>query len=304
MKVISKTTLFLILTFVISFTAAGIYKFLGGSGPGTADFTIFGALYMFIPIVSVLIITKLIHREKIKTNLLISFKINNWFFVAWLLMPLIMFTTMGINLLFPNVGYTPEMSGFFHSMENVLPPEQIEQMKSSLEKLPFDVFWITLIQGLIAGITINAIAGFGEELGWRGFLLKAFKEMKFFKASIIIGSIWGIWHAPVILMGHNYPQHPQIGVIMMIIWCILLTPIFIYITLKSKSVIAAAILHGTLNATSGLAILRIDGGNDLTNGVTGLAGFLALSLFIIGIFIYDYSISKDKIFVNKINNYL
>lgn len=128
--------------------------------------------------------------------------------------------------------------------------------------------------------------------------------MNFFKATIIIGFIWGIWHAPLILMGHNYPQHPQIGVFMMIVLCIFLSALFIYITIKSKSVIAAAIIHGTLNATAGISIMLIDGGNDLTVGMPGLAGFITLTIFLIGLFIYDYFISKDKILINKISNYL
>jgi hypothetical protein len=119
--------------------------------------------------------------------------------------------------------------------------------------------------------------------------------MKFIKASIIMGAIWGIWHAPIILMGHNYPEHPEAGVLMMMIWCILLSPLFNYITIKTKSVIAASVLHGTLNATAGLSIMLIMGGNDLTIGLTGLAGFIALSIFIAFMYIYDYMISKEKI---------
>ena len=30
------------------------------------------------------------------------------------------------------------------------------------------------------------------------------------------GVIWGFWHAPLILNGHNYPQHPVVGVFMMV----------------------------------------------------------------------------------------
>jgi membrane protease YdiL (CAAX protease family) len=86
--------------------------------------------------------------------------------------------------------------------------------------------------------------------------------MPFLKASIIIGFIWGIWHMPLILMGHNYPQHPRAGVFMMIVFCILLTPILQYITIKSKSIFAAAVAHGTLNALAELAIMSTDGGND------------------------------------------
>ena len=47
-----------------------------------------------------------------------------------------------------------------------------------------------------------------------------------------------------------------------------------------------------------------DGGNDLTVGLTGLAGFIALTIVLICLFIYDYFISKEKILINKINNYL
>jgi membrane protease YdiL (CAAX protease family) len=225
------------------------------------------------------------------------------FLVAWLMMPLIIFLTVCINLLFPNVSYNPEMTGFIDRFKDILTPDQIEQMKISLGSLPINIIWLTLIQGLIAGISINAIAAFGEELGWRGFLVHAFKNMHFVKASLLIGLIWGFWHAPMILMGHNYPQHPQVGILMMTILCILLTPILIYITLKSKSVIAAAITHGTMNAVAGISIIAIKGGNDLTSGIAGLAGFLALIVCIFVLFMLDYFITKDKIFLNKINQH-
>ena len=76
------------------------------------------------------------------------------------------------------------------------------------------------------------------------------------------------------------------GVIMMIIFTLLLSPIFSYIRIKAKSVIAAAIIHGSLNATVGLAIMPIRGGDDLTVGVTGLSGFIVLT--IINIIIYKH----------------
>ena len=36
--------------------------------------------------------------------------------------------------------------------------------------------------------------------------------MGFLKTSVLTGFIWGVWHAPIILQGHNYPQHPVAGV--------------------------------------------------------------------------------------------
>lgn len=102
--------------------------------------------------------------------------------------------------------------------------------------------------------------------------------------SLIIGIIWGIWHAPIILMGHNYPKYPIAGVFMMIAFCILFAPIFTLIREKSGSVIAASIFHGGNNALGGTAIMLLKGGNELLIGLTGLSGFTVL--FVINISIY------------------
>jgi len=301
MKKMNKTALFLILTFVISYSLAGIYALTGGTFNNRLGFTLLGVAYMFIPALCVLIVKKFIHKENIVDDLRVSFKLNKWFLVAWLIMPVIAFSTLGISLLFPGVVYSPEMTGMFERFENMMTPEQIEEMKKSVENLPISPVWITLGQGLLAGITINAVAAFGEELGWRGFLLKQFKGMKFMKASLLIGLIWGIWHAPLILMGHNYPQHPQIGVVMMTLLCMFLSPILVYLTIKARSVIAAAVVHGTMNAVAGISIMMISGGNDLTSGITGIAGFITLGIFIAVLFLYDNYLSKDKIFSKELD---
>ncbi|MDR0321455.1 MAG: CPBP family intramembrane metalloprotease [Treponema sp.] len=304
MRKINKACLFLIFTFVLSYSMAAIFYLIRTDNNNQVVFTLMAMVYMFFPFISVIIV-KTIHKERIFSDLSISFKINRWFLVAWLIFPLFTFCTLGVSILFPEITYSPEMTGYFSRIEDMMPPETIEGVKAQIGSIPTSVFiLLTLVQALIAGITINAIAGFGEEIGWRGFLLKEFKEMHFFKAALIIGSVWGIWHAPLILMGHNYPQHPQIGILMMTVYCILLTPIIQYITIKSKSVISAAIAHGTHNAIAGIAILLISGGNDLNSGTTGLPGFITLLIFNAGIFIYDYYISKEKIMLNKINNYL
>jgi len=85
----------------------------------------------------------------------------------------------------------------------------------------------------------------------------------------------------------------------MVIFTLLLSPIFSYIRLKAKSVIAAAILHGSLNATFGIPLMVIKGGNDLTVGINGLAGFIALALANLGLLIYDRYFSLEKIMINK-----
>ena len=293
-----KAFLFVTLTFTISYLFVFLYFLFGGRWvmPGSL---IISVIYMFIPMLVSIFVQKIVYKDLVKEPLGVSFKLNRWFLIAWLLPVIISFLTLGINLLFPLVEFTPDMEGFYESLKATLSPEQIETMKAQAEAFPIHPYWIGLLQALIAGITINAIAGFGEELGWRGLLQKELAHLGFWKSSLLIGVIWGIWHAPIILQGHNYPEHPKIGVFMMIIFTLLLAPIFGYVRLKAKSVIAAAIIHGTLNTTFALDLLVIKGGSDLTVGISGLAGFIALAFVNIGLFIYDHYFAYEKIMTNS-----
>lgn len=261
--------------------------------------TIMAVGYMFIPMIVAILVQKLIYRQALVSPLGISFRFNRWFLVAWLLPPLIAFASLGVSLLFPGVQYTPGMEGMYERFQDTLTPEQIEEMKRQAASLPVHPLWIGLLQGLIAGITVNAVAGFGEELGWRGLLQRELGYLGFWKESAVIGLIWGLWHAPIILQGYNYPQHPVAGVGMMTVFTLLLSPIFTYIRLRAKSVIAAAIFHGTLNGTLGLALILIRGGDDLTVGTTGVAGFIALALVNLALFIYDRVWAKEPLMTGK-----
>ena len=269
--------LFIALTFFINWLLIGLFLALGEGWNSTATPLVLVA-YMFVPMLVAILVQKLVKHEGVIKPLQVSFKLNRWFLLAWLLPPLLAISALGVSLLLPGVQYTSNMAGLLDIFGQNLSPEQVTQIQAQLEALPISYFWIVLIQGLIAGITVNAVAAFGEELGWRGFLLREFRHLGFWRASLLIGFVWGVWHAPVIMQGHNYPQHPLAGVGMMIIWCMLLTPIFVYVRVKAKSVIAAAIMHGTLNGTAGLALMMVRGGNDLTVGLTGVAGFVVLLL--------------------------
>lgn len=252
------TTSYIMITFLMNSTMIAMFALLGGKWEGLVALII-GSIYMLVPMGVSLFIYKFIIKKPVAKPLGISFRVNKWFLAAWLIPPLIAFLAFSISLLIPGVRYTSDMSAMFLRYGNLISPEQAEIMIAQMEAAPIHPVFINLITGLIAGTTINAVFAFGEELGWRGFLQNQLRYMGFWKSSLVIGSIWGIWHAPIILMGHNYPQHPVIGVFMMTIGGIVLSPIFSYIRIKAKSVIAASIMHGTFNATAGLAVMLIAG---------------------------------------------
>ena len=288
---IKKSLVFIGLTFFCNWLMVFLFLALGGKWTMSVALVL-GTAYMFIPMLIAILVQKGIYGEPLRQPLGISWRFNRWWLVAWFLPLVVALVTFGLSLLFPGVSYSPEMAGLVERFRGLMTPEQFEQMQNQMAAFPVHPFWLTLLQGLVAGITINAVAGFGEELGWRGFLQNELGYLGFWKSSVLIGGIWGIWHAPLILQGHNYPQHPVVGVFMMIVFCLLLGPVFSLIRLKAKSVIAAAIIHGSLNATAGLAIMLVQGGNDLLIGITGLAGFIVLAVVNGGIFVFTRAAAR------------
>lgn len=294
---IKKVALYVALTFLISYSMATIYVLAGGKTTNTG--IIYLALaYMLVPMIVTVIIQKFIFNESLIQPLGIFWKFNPWFFAAWFLPILIAVATMGVSLLIPGVSFTPDMSGFLPQMLSSLSTEQADQVRNFINQLPVHFFWATLIQALIAGTTINALFALGEEIGWRGLLINELGFLGFWKSSAVIGVIWGLWHAPLILMGLNYHDHPQFGLLMMTSWTLLTSPIFSYIRLRSKSIFAVSIFHGTINASPALALMCISGGNDLLTGISGLAGLIVIIIADFLLFLYDNYLTTLP--VNKI----
>jgi membrane protease YdiL (CAAX protease family) len=285
-KHIHKVALFIGLTFLVNWSLALLFFALGGRLYTPAGMAV-GAAYMFVPMGVAILVQRGICREPIREPLGVSFRLNRWFLAAWLSPPLVAFSTFGVSLLMPGVEYSPQMQGIFERFESLLTAEQMQQLKEQMAKTPIGVLAAVVLGGLFAGVTINAVAGFGEELGWRGLLQRELAFLGFWRSSVLIGFIWGLWHTPLVLQGHNYPQHRVGGVVMMTLWCMLLAPIFSYLRVKARSVIAAAIVHGTLNATYGLSIVFVRGGSDLTTGMTGLPGFVVLAAVILVLWLHD-----------------
>lgn len=233
------------------------------------------SICMFFPLLAV-VLTQLLYKEPVLRDIGISWKFNRWWVIGWLLIPVLAFAILGLSLLMPGAHWTSDSPSI---------RQALSQMPEGLGVGGFVA--LTTLSGMFAGATINAVFAFGEEVAWRGFLPKEFAGKSFLVQSLLIGVIWGLWHSPLILNGHNYPQHPVIGVFMMVLLSVLLTPIFLYFRKKSGSVIVPAIMHGTLNGVVGISNLFVEPANDLLIGGPGLAGLMVFLLTDIGIILLD-----------------
>ena len=258
----------------------------------------FSMAYMFFPFLTALVLQK-IDKEKFNHTGLVNFKFNWAWLVAWLLPVVMVLLCILVNGLMPGVSLQYNAEQVINQYQ--VPEEQQELVREQMMRLPAWLMVIsTLFSGLLMGASINALFAFGEEYGWRNYLVNALRERKFWPAALFIGVVWGIWHFPLILMGHNYPNEPYWGVLMMVGFCVLAGVIELYFVLKTKSMIVAAVMHGTINAVAGMTIYFTLGGNDFLNGMTGLAGFIVMVVTIICIWIYDKHIAKDGIFTKTL----
>ena len=134
---------------------------------------------------------------------------------------------------------------------------------------------------ILAGVTINAVIAFGEEFGWRGYLLWELAPLGFWRASITIGTIWGLWHVPLVVVGLNYPSFPIVGAILFTVVCIAISPLFTYLVVRGRSVLPATVLHGVINAT-GLVALAGTSDPVVRELIASEGGAVGLFVFAVG----------------------
>jgi membrane protease YdiL (CAAX protease family) len=160
-----------------------------------------------------------------------------------------------------------------------LPPAQVGSMT------PTTFLLITGIQAVLASPFIALLLGFGEEYGWRGYLQSELIRLGKVKGIALLGVIWGLWHAPVIVMGHNYPEYPVAGIFLMTGYTVGLAFVLGYAVLKSGSVLLAAFLHALNNQVFSFLSMMVykptDSVFSFGAGVYGIAVLAVIVLLIL-----------------------
>lgn len=152
---------------------------------------------------------------------------------------------------------------------------------------------LQFVTGILLAPFINAVNCFGEEWGWRGYLLpKMLKQLSVVPTLLICGVIWGLWHAPLTILGHNYgvgyPGFPFTGILMMCVFCVVIGIIFSYVTIKTQSCIPAVMGHGLINgfASIGVCFSSVENPYNVflgpaPTGVIGLLGFAIIAIYLL-----------------------
>jgi uncharacterized protein len=153
----------------------------------------------------------------------------------------------------------------------------------------------TLLATLIfVSVPIGSLLAFGEEFGWRGYLLPKLLPLGEVKAAVIVGLIWGPWHLPVLIVGLNYPGELIIAVVAAFFLSATLLSLLhtrFYVA-SGYSLIVVSILHGSLNTFSD----RLTDPDHLSGNplIVGGGGVIASALMAVGIFITYRVLARRK----------
>ena len=233
-----KLLLYLGLTFALSWAYGFGYFALGGSLTAVSFLPVV-SIYMFIPAITAVLLQKLLYKAPL-SDIGLRWRWNRWLPIAAVVPFVFLLLTIAIGGLLPGVRWATvaEIAGV---LLTAVPPEQAATLQSLGILLPLILLGGGLLSAIIAAFTINGLFALGEELGWRGLVYEELIHLGFWRSSLIIGTIWGLWHLPIIANGYNYPQHPTAGIFMMTLFTIGLTPLHLFVREKAGTVLAPGI---------------------------------------------------------------
>lgn len=155
------------------------------------------------------------------------------------------------------------------------------------------------LSGIFIAPIFSLLTCFGEEWGFRGYLLPMLlKKFKVIPTLFISGIIWGLWNIPLVVMGYNYGEeyagYPYAGILAMCLYCIVMGIVFSFLCIRTGSCIPAIIAHAALNGFAGTGNLPLAAGVELNafigpkpTGVMGGLGFIIAAAVMLALLIRE-----------------
>src|SRR5436853_3505767 len=296
-----KVLQFILLTFLISWSVAGVAYLLHINYGSIPSLLIIAVCYMPAPAYATLILQKLVYRGSLKPY---GFTIKNltlrwllvttvgfaWFIVLGTFVVIAILGNVFGVALFGRIDFSE--AAFLHQL-TIFSRGAFGPVPQHVPIPPVAIFLLAMVQGSIAGFTFNLPFTFGEELGWRGLLLRETQTSGFLRSNLFIGAVWGLWHAPIIVQGHNYPGHPVAGIFMMTLFTTSLSFPMAYCRFNSRTILGPSALHGMINPVGVLTGFFALSANPLYGFVAGIAGIAVISLLAVSIYFLDKKFIRD-----------
>ena len=228
------------------------------------------ALVMFIPAISAFAVRKWVTKEGFATANLCRGPIKPYLLV-WMAVPSLFALIYGVTTLLGFGKFEPDFSNIIRNLPPLPPGKTLPPPEVLIGSIGF--------ASLTVGVLITSIFTFGEEFGWTGYLLPALAPLGKWQAIILYGAIWGVWHAPLVWGGFNYPGHPIAGMILMCLFTISIGITQYFLLERYRSVYLTSVLHGCVNSQGrGIWPMLFTQIHPILGGLVGLIGIALITI--------------------------
>ncbi len=163
-------------------------------------------------------------------------------------------------------------------------PEKATEALTAMQAGPLPYAVIASIQALLVGL-LYAPVRVGEELGWRGVLVRELAPLGPWGSAVLSAVLWGIWRVPLVWMGGYFPDAPLAGAVAMVAASVPQGVLLVWLSRRADTVWAAAIAQGVLTAIGPFHELAIRGGNPVLTSPMGAAGGVT-ALLLVGVVVW------------------
>jgi membrane protease YdiL (CAAX protease family) len=135
-------------------------------------------------------------------------------------------------------------------------------------------------------VFFNIPWGFGEEYGWRGYLLPKLLGLGEVKAGLIVGLVWAPWHFPVVLAGHAFPNQPPVRALLLftvsvVLFSLILTRLWVW---SGGSLLAVILAHMSVNLYAGYLEPPYLTGNPLLVNMGGAVSLTLATVLVVALY--------------------
>ena len=95
------------------------------------------------------------------------------------------------------------------------------------------------------------------------------------RALLVTGAVWGLWHAPIILLGYDFARPDALGLALMVGGCMAYGVLIGWLRIRSASIWPSVFAHGAFNAAGGFAVLVLAAGSPADPAAAGPLGWVA-----------------------------
>lgn len=249
---------------------------------------------MFLPAVAALL-TRVLTGDKLTLkNMMLAVRVKQnlrYFGLVWFGFGLLILLGAALYFLFFREQFDPDM-GYARVLFETQAQAAGQKMQMSVQEIRNAVLFQILLTFVLSPFA-NLLSCFGEEWGFRGYLLpKLLKTYRVVPAILASGIFWGLWYLPLVVMGYDYgigyPGFPVAGILLMCLYCTAVGTALSYVTIRTGSCIPAIMGHGMLNgfAMSGIYFTSLEHPyhvllGPVTTGLVGMIPFLALAGYLL-----------------------